>query len=875
MLVAGWQTREIHLSDFLASSRLEMEQANRYIELFFTMTKHNARYIADLPEVRASFGRLPAYADTKVETMPPERNAMTPAVRAADERLEQVTRANPLFYNVGIGLLDGGFLSSPASKRPVGYDPRTRSWYKIALAADADEAYGRLYRSVTGNMPVCTAMAKIRDDSGKIIGASYINVSLNTIAEMIGSLRIGKTGQVTLIEDTGMVIASNQFKNSVFTNIRDGKIPGLEDALQLAPGSYTREVGGVSRIITVLQGFNGWRLICAMDESEVNDTSLGIILRLLAITLALVVVSLCIGRVFAGSLANPVLLLAEKADMVAHGRLDADMGALAGRADEIGKLAGSFAAMLAQLKERLGFAQGIMNGIVIPFAVVDVEGNLTYLNGATLDLWGHPGRPADFYGRTSGEFFNGKKGGKTPLDQTLETREHLLNIPLAKTNMHGENKFIRITTSPLWDLDGHLLGACMMIIDETEIRMQQDKIMALNERITSAVKRAHEISEQQGNDFGLLTRQLEKTSNAAKGQEQASTRTMDSLTSMTDTLGMLVGKAKETTENSLSTRVKAEEGKRIVDETVDCIKKVAEYACHTAEGMHVLGTQAEGISNVVELIKDIADQTNLLALNAAIEAARAGESGRGFAVVADEVRKLAEKTMHATEDVNKSISALQTEVKKNKELTDQTVEQTRTATDYAEQSGTSLVNIVELAEHAVEEVLYISQATAEQSRACSAVLESMHDISDMARETTSDMTESARFVADLSALSNSLKQLVEAMGSDRRRTERIVLETRCVVAVIGLANAPCKCRIMDISTSGLRLELQDRTDVKVERGALLKFRCSDASLAALLDNAAGRYMWHDEPFVGIEFVKPLTDSHHKLMSLLKPDAGVW
>ena len=81
--------------------------------------------------------------------------------------------------------------------------------------------------------------------------------------------------------------------------------------------------------------------------------------------------------------------------------------------------------------------------------------------------------------------------------------------------------------------------------------------------------------------------------------------------------------------------------------------------------MDELGTEAEGVGRVVEVISDIADQTNLLALNAAIEAARAGDAGRGFAVVADEVRKLAERTMAATQEVTHSIGSIQQSAKAN------------------------------------------------------------------------------------------------------------------------------------------------------------------------------------------------------------------
>ncbi|HQD91453.1 MAG TPA: methyl-accepting chemotaxis protein [Syntrophomonadaceae bacterium] len=91
-----------------------------------------------------------------------------------------------------------------------------------------------------------------------------------------------------------------------------------------------------------------------------------------------------------------------------------------------------------------------------------------------------------------------------------------------------------------------------------------------------------------------------------------------------------------------------------------------------SQAVHTLEIKSKQISEIVNVIKDIANQTNLLSLNAGIEAARAGEAGRGFAIVAEEIRKLAEESERATYNISQLIGEIHRGMTSTVEIIDQT-----------------------------------------------------------------------------------------------------------------------------------------------------------------------------------------------------------
>lgn len=74
------------------------------------------------------------------------------------------------------------------------------------------------------------------------------------------------------------------------------------------------------------------------------------------------------------------------------------------------------------------------------------------------------------------------------------------------------------------------------------------------------------------------------------------------------------------------------------------------------------------VTNITNVINDIANQTNLLSLNASIEAARAGEYGKGFAVVATEIRNLADMSKKSVNEIRSIINSIQEDTKNAVEI---------------------------------------------------------------------------------------------------------------------------------------------------------------------------------------------------------------
>ncbi|MCG8530358.1 MAG: methyl-accepting chemotaxis protein [Desulfovibrionales bacterium] len=473
--------------------------------------------------------------------------------------------------------------------------------------------------------------------------------------------------------------------------------------------------------------------------------------------------SVVLWMLFANQFIRPLLILKEYAAAMQQDEVSSSMKQKELLHGEALETATAVEDALIAIKDKLIFADGVLNAIseAYPFMTVDNHGLINLMGKRLMEVSGKTGDPADYNGMTIGGFVYGDNSRKTRTDRVIEDGVKIEG----ETQIEGFGKThtLAFTADPIKDVTGKQIGALTIYFDLTDIRAQEEQIKAYGEQVRNVAEQAIAVAQEVAESSQIIAEQVKDAADGAQVQSDRAQETATAMEQMSVSSVEVAHHAADAADNAGQARSEAQTGQEKMSTLISSINSVHQEADKLSGFMDKLGDQTLAVGNVITVIQDIADQTNLLALNAAIEAARAGEAGRGFAVVADEVRKLAEKTMEATDEVGAAIQAIQLGAKQSIAGVRHANQAVAESTDIAQNSGDTLQVIVDRVIGTADQVQSIAAAAEEQSATSEQVSRAVEEVTRIATNTAEGMEEANFAIAKLAEQAGQLQTLITTL----------------------------------------------------------------------------------------------------------------
>jgi PAS domain S-box-containing protein len=428
----------------------------------------------------------------------------------------------------------------------------------------------------------------------------------------------------------------------------------------------------------------------------------------------------------------------------------------------------------------------------------DLESRFIRINKAHAARFGLKS-PQDAIGKSDFDFFTREhaQGAYDDEQKIIQTGRPMTDMEEKETWADREDTWVLSTKSPLYDSSGRIAGTWGITKDITDRKRAAEALQRSLAKFLEFVSQASrgdltprgQVGDDTLGQVGISVNKMldnftemltevkhlglsvsssaaqilvaaEKIERGTEKQNDEITNITSSVQEMAATMGQVSKNAAASAEAARRALEIAQKGDKSVGDTSEAMVRIDSAVAQTADKMRTLAKRSTEISDIIDLINDVAAQTNLLSLNAAIEAAHAGEAGLGFSVVAEEIRKLAERSARATRDVGKIIKAIQSETSEALSATESGLAEVKSGSSLAQQSRQALSDIsaaVGLSADLIEE---ISAAADEQAGATRNFAGAMQTISGITMEASSGAHQTAQIIQAMVSLSERLNKSI-------------------------------------------------------------------------------------------------------------------
>jgi len=361
------EMRKAFVNNFRVSSEAQLDRLEAFVDVIFDSAMGNAVLLADSPLVRRNINNLTSYAHM-TETYTPIGENLQGEELEIFRALERINAAFPAYALSYVGGKNGGFVQAPDDPLGAGYNPPDRPWFIDAIKA-GKALVTEAYLSDNGDV-VCTVAAPVRPiDGGDFAGVVGFDISLETLTKETGSVKLGKTGYVLILDAIHQVVsdprhaglpADQRWLEKTVDELPADARTAMQTLLKLKQGVSTVRFEGIDWFAGIHTTNNGWSLILLQDQDEVFADAMRVTLGILLVGGIMILLMGVVAWVVARTITGPITLLGQASQQVAEGNLQAipsDEGLFKG---ELGVLHRSLKQMVSKLGELIETANNKM-----------------------------------------------------------------------------------------------------------------------------------------------------------------------------------------------------------------------------------------------------------------------------------------------------------------------------------------------------------------------------------------------------------------------------------------------------------------------------------------------------------------------------------
>ena len=255
------------------------------------------------------------------------------------------------------------------------YDPRTRPWYKEAIAAK-QAIWTQIYAGFTPGTIFIAASQPLYNPLGKLVGVSGTDISLLEIQNFLAQNAVSPSGQIFLMERSGLLVASSSqekpFRQLTSeqspqrVNVLNSQTPSIRDTAQSLLGQvkdfktiqqpqkfYFTPNNHEGEFVKVLpfskrRGID-WLIVIVVPESDVMAQIYAGTQTTLLLCLGALIAVIVLNTLISRWLIQPIVELSQASQKIAQGEFDYQVNAPNIR--ELSTLANSFTQMSQELQQ--------------------------------------------------------------------------------------------------------------------------------------------------------------------------------------------------------------------------------------------------------------------------------------------------------------------------------------------------------------------------------------------------------------------------------------------------------------------------------------------------------------------------------------------